>query len=82
MKCQFNLLLFLKPSTSAACKSRTPSGILTFTRGLHHIEADEHSNRGPARRRQMLRDQEPYAADRGCTSVSIQIVVLMSTFIN
>ena len=38
----------LKSRTGGACESRTPSEILTSTSDLHHTEADEHSNRGPA----------------------------------
>ena len=59
---------------------RAYSLILTFTRALNHIEADELCNRSPTRSRQMLGDQEPCTADRGCRIVTVEIVVLLSTF--
>ena len=41
---------------------------------------DEHCSRSPASSRQMLGDQESCTADRGCRIVSVEIVVLLSTF--
>ena len=41
---------------------------------------DEHCSRSPACSRQMLEDQRPCTGDRGCRIVSVEIVVLLSTF--